>query len=122
MDQWLCTLPILTSPTKSLNIMSHSMVAFCLPLSSFTSHCSVTGAIAWAILPTPACLRFTVDSVEEHDTRQCHNMRKYAPPDQIPPLKCVRCQGPHAATDHSCPVQRAVVCSHWQETEQFKES
>src|SRR6266481_8898276 len=63
MDWWLCTLPILTSPTKSLNIMSHLMVAFFLLLSSFTSHCSVTGAIACAILPTPAHLRFAVDSV-----------------------------------------------------------
>ena len=48
-----------------------------------------------------------------HDTRQCRTAQKDHPIDQITPLNCTGCQGPHAASDKNCPIWRATVYQHW---------
>ena len=39
-------------------------------------------------------------------------MRENTPPDQLPPLKCAGCQGPHAASDSNCPARRSAIQAH----------
>ncbi len=50
---------------------------------------------------------------EEHDTRHCCDARKISPHGQLAQLKCVRCQGLHAAMDRSCPACRVADQTHW---------
>ena len=50
---------------------------------------------------------------EGHDTRQCGTAQKDYPIDQITPLNCAGCRGPHAASDKNCPIWRAAVYQHW---------
>ena len=50
--------------------------------------------------------------VGNHDTRLCHGAQQHAPLDQLPPLKCIECQGPHAASDSRCLACRAAVHTH----------
>ena len=43
----------------------------------------------------------------EHNTQDCRGTWKEAPPGRFIPLKCPRCDRPHAAVDARCPVPSA---------------
>ena len=49
----------------------------------------------------------------EHNTRDCRGTWKEGPPVRFIPLKCLRCDGPHATVDIRCPAHREAVHNHW---------
>ena len=106
----------LADPAVANKCIDRHIVLFggLFPTAKFVPHpprcynCQITGHLARSCkMPTRCGL-----CAENHDTQQCRNMRKNSPLDQLPPLKCVGCQGPHAASDTSCPARRMAIQAH----------
>ena len=114
MDHSCCNLLTPLWPTKLLKDMLFLKVAFYLlpnlsapPPQCF--NCQQVGHIA------RHCKSGTICGLcaKGHDTCQCGTAQKDHPIDQITPLNCAGCQGPHAASDKNCPIRRAAVYQHW---------
>ena len=86
-----------------------------LPTAKYVHHppqcysCHWEGHLARSCRQKPCCSL----CVGEHNTQDCRGTWKEGPPGRFIPLKCPRCDRPHAMMDVRCPARREAVHNHW---------
>ena len=77
------------------------------PLQCYSCH--QEGHLACSCRQKPRCSL----CMEEHNMQDCRGTWKEGPPGRCIPLKCIRCDRPHAVVDVCCPMHSEAVCNHW---------